>query len=170
MAGCAATGYSSGDGGPATNATLNYPYGVTFDAAGNLILTDSVGGGRVREVHFAGYPTLTLSNVSANQVGNYCVIVSNPYGSVTSAVATLTVTIPRTPPQLLANDASFGFRTTQFGFNLRGVSGQSIVVDGSTNLVDWMALFTNISDTSPFDFSDPASTNSPRRFYRARLP
>ena len=38
--------------------------------------------------------TLTLSNVSTNNAGNYMVVVTNAYGSVTSQVATLTVVLP----------------------------------------------------------------------------
>jgi uncharacterized repeat protein (TIGR01451 family) len=38
--------------------------------------------------------TLGLANVQASQAGNYSVIVSNPSGSVTSTVATLTVLLP----------------------------------------------------------------------------
>jgi hypothetical protein len=38
--------------------------------------------------------TLTLSSVQAAQAGNYTVVVSNAWGSVTSAVATLTVDVP----------------------------------------------------------------------------
>ena len=39
----------SGDGGPATGAELNVPFGVAVDAAGNLVLPDS-GNSRVRVV------------------------------------------------------------------------------------------------------------------------
>ena len=60
--------------------------------------------------------------------------------------------------------------TNQFGFDLSGAFGQTIVVDGSTNLVNWMPLFTNTAGGNPFYFCDPASTNFLWRFYRARLP
>jgi RHS repeat-associated protein len=40
----------SGDGGPATNAELGWPYGVAFDIYGNLYIADVVNA-RVREVN-----------------------------------------------------------------------------------------------------------------------
>lgn len=68
-----------------------------------------------------------------------------------------------------APDAKFGFTTNGFGFNFSGVVGQTIVVDGSTNLVDWTPIFTNAASTNAIYFSDPYSTNYSGRFYRARL-
>ncbi|HEV2690279.1 MAG TPA: hypothetical protein VGV35_17095 [Bryobacteraceae bacterium] len=43
----------SGDGGPAISATLNSPWGLTFDNAGNLYIADN-GNGRIRKVTAAG--------------------------------------------------------------------------------------------------------------------
>ena len=158
----------AGDGGAATNASLWNPQRVAFDVRGNLFIGDSLNN-RVREVHFAGYPTLTLNNIGATNAGNYTVVVSgtSAYGSVTSLVATLTVIVP---PQIIASGTNFGFVSNQFGFNLNGTSNQIIVVDGSTNLVNWRPLYTNTATGNPFYFSDPAWTNFPWRFYRARLP
>ena len=168
VAGNGTAGYS-GDGGAATNASLYCPTALALDAAGNLYIADYANN-RIREVHFAGFPTLALTNVTAANAGSYTLVVTSPYGSVTSAVATLTVTIPPTAPQIITSDGSFGFLTNQFGFNLSGAAGQTIVVDGSTNLVDWTPLFTNTVGGNPFYFCDPAWTNFPWRFYRARLP
>jgi hypothetical protein len=42
-------------------------------------------------------PVLTLANVDVTNAGNYQLIVTSPYGSVTSAVVSLTVTVPNTP-------------------------------------------------------------------------
>ncbi len=44
---------NTGDGGPATEATLNWPTGVAVDRAGNLFIADS-GNSRVRKVTPAG--------------------------------------------------------------------------------------------------------------------
>jgi uncharacterized delta-60 repeat protein len=72
------------------------------------------------------------------------------------------------PPTLLSSGPSFGFRSGAFGFNLSAISGQTIVVEASTNLQNWTALSTNIISTAPFYFADSSSTNFPWRFYRAR--
>ena len=76
--------------------------------------------------------------------------------------------IPRTPPQIIV-DASFGVLSNQFGFNLGGTFGQTIVVDGSTNLVDWLPLGTSTISSSLTYFCDPDWTNFAWRCYRARL-
>jgi hypothetical protein len=159
----------AGDGGAATNASLNEAQGVALDAAGNLYIADS-GNNCVREVHLAGSPALTFPTVNPTNAGNYSVVITSPYGSVTSAVVSLTVTIPTTPPQIIAGGTNFGFLTNQFGFNLNGAFGQTIIVDGSTNLLNWTPLSTNTANGSPFYFYDPTWTNFPWRFYRARLP
>ena len=113
--------------------------------------------------------TLILPAVTTDNMGNYFVVVTNNYGGVTSAIATLTVTIP--PPQIITGGTNFGFATngSGFGFNLNGAVGQTIVVDGSTNLLNWTPLFTNTVGTNSVYFLDSTSTNFPGRFYRARL-
>ena len=72
---------------------------------------------------------------------------------------------PLPPPGIGGNP---GFQSGKFGFNLGGVAGQSVVVETSTNLLNWTALSTNTLTTAPLYFSDPAPTTSPQRFYRIR--
>ena len=84
------TGAYAGDGGVATNASLNAPFGLAFDTVGNLLVADTQNN-VVRKVALAGSAKLVLSNVATNQSGSYRVIITNATGSVTSSVVTLTV-------------------------------------------------------------------------------
>jgi RHS repeat-associated protein len=56
---------SSGDGGAATSALLNQPYGIAADAAGNLYVADQ-GNNRVRKVAAA---TGTISTIAGSAAG-----------------------------------------------------------------------------------------------------
>jgi YD repeat-containing protein len=51
----------SGDGGPAVEAQLSYPYGVTVDSLGNIYIAD-IGNQRIRKVT----PDGTISTVAGN--------------------------------------------------------------------------------------------------------
>jgi hypothetical protein len=55
-----------------------------------------------------------------------------------------------------------------FGFRLNGLpSGTPIVIYASTNLVDWLPVFTNPPSAGSMDFVDPGALADPHRFYRA---
>jgi hypothetical protein len=73
-------------------------------------------------------------------------------------------------PQAQMTGTSFGAQTNQFGFNINWASGQTVVVEASTNLVDWQPVQTNTLTTGTAYFSDPQWTNYPGRFYRLRSP
>ena len=89
IAGTGQTAFS-GDGGPATNASFNYPSAIVLDDVGNLYVADP-NAERIRKVGFGGSPTLSLI-VTTNSAGDYDVIIANSSGSITSSVATITVT------------------------------------------------------------------------------
>jgi uncharacterized protein (TIGR03437 family) len=61
------SGTFCGDGGPATQACLNTPYGVALDAAGNLYIADS-GNRRIRRVDASGTITTVVSNIYASKL------------------------------------------------------------------------------------------------------
>ncbi len=92
-----------GDGGPATEAELWQPTGVAVDASDNLFIGDSSNDRIRRVMPYGAAPMLPLANLAASNAGSYQVIVTSPFGSVTSAVATLTVLLP---PSVTAQPAS----------------------------------------------------------------
>jgi len=65
IAGNGTIGYS-GDGGAATNASLNNPTGLLVDAAGNIYIADYFNS-RIRKVNTNG----VISTVAGNGLGSY---------------------------------------------------------------------------------------------------
>ena len=65
VAGNGVRGYS-GDGGPAVQAQLNFPRGVSVDGAGNLYVADS-GNDRIRRIDASG----TITTIAGNGVRGY---------------------------------------------------------------------------------------------------
>ena len=55
-------------------------------------------------------------------------------------------------------------------FSLTGPSGYNYRVESSTNLVDWSTIAILVNTNGVVNFSDPSSTNTNRRFYRAAFP
>jgi hypothetical protein len=62
-----------------------------------------------------------------------------------------------------------GFTGDQFRFDLIGPMGHLVVIDSSTDLVNWLPTWTNILDAGALSFSDPTSGISSNRFYRAQV-
>ncbi len=156
-----------GDGGAATNASLNNPWGVAVDASGNLFIADW-GNNRIREVVlFASYPTLTLRNVTTNNAGNYTVIITSPYGSITSSVATLMVASSPIIYQFVCNaDGSVTL-------NLLTTPNISSRVLATTNLAPpvWQPIYSNVAGANgAWQFTDRNASNYPVRFYRSSTP
>lgn len=71
-------------------------------------------------------------------------------------------------PAVQINDGSFGIVSNQFGFNINWASGETVLVEASTNLSNpvWIPVGTNTLTSGPSYFSDSAWTNYPARFYR----
>jgi hypothetical protein len=155
----------SGDGGPAELASLFEPTCVAFSETGELYIADS-GNSRVRKVVFTSRPVLTLTGLTATNAGEYRVIISSPYGSVTSAVATVTLALP----QLYAASRISG------GMLLTASSdpGTSYVLQASANLVSpisWIPMSTNRTGSSGvWSYVDTQAPSAPHRFYRLALP
>ncbi|MGA3268956.1 MAG: NHL repeat-containing protein [Verrucomicrobiota bacterium] len=160
-------GYS-GDGGAATNAELFWPSGVALDASGNLLIADQANE-RIRKVVFnpSGVltPTLVLNNVGAGNSGAYDVVVSSPYGSVTSGVVNVTVTLP--PVVLSAPQITAG--QSDFSFLLSGPAGSNYVLQASPDLLNWNSVNTSSIPVSGSITLSNAVNGFNQQFYRVFL-
>lgn len=109
FAGTSTCGYA-GDGGPATSAQLNDPYGIAVDASGNVYVAD-VGNCRVREVTAGVITTAAGSGCSVSPLGDG--------GPATSAKL-------ESPTGVAVDVAGNLFIAEQAGCRIREVSGGAI--------------------------------------------
>jgi hypothetical protein len=113
--------------------------------------------------------TLTISNLTASRNGNYNVTVANGVGSVTSSNAPLIVLTG-----VVSNLVSFvstgtGMVASGFQIKFTGPTTSNFVVQASTDLHNWIPIYTNTSHTGSVSYLDTAAKSMPGRFYRVML-
>ena len=102
---------------------------------------------------------LMLTNVGGTHAGDYSVQVRNAVGLTVSPEAHLIVANRFSSSAYVAGA---GFR-----FNLTGETGRYYYIQVSSNLMSWTGLTQFLNSNGTTQFTDSASTNLPRRFYRA---
>jgi arabinogalactan endo-1,4-beta-galactosidase len=113
--------------------------------------------------------SLAVFNVQPSDAGAYQVVLSNAYESVTSSVAMLDVT--GVPVSFLSGPGNLQLANGQFRLSLSGLTGQGPVeVDASTNLIQWVPIYTNPSGFGTVSVFDTNAGSYSQRFYRAVTP
>lgn len=105
---------------------------------------------------------LVISNLQLADAGHYTVEVTNPYGSVTSQAAVLTLILPLrfTLDPAVSNGVIHG--------KLTGPAHSSVVLQSSDNLIDWVGISTNAIPAEGLPLGWPILTNR-QQFFRARI-
>jgi hypothetical protein len=107
--------------------------------------------------------SLMMTNVPLTSAGTYRCVASNGFGVVAGTAAGLTVL--RQTPQF---SGLLQFTNGGFGLQLNLLSGHgNVILEASTNLVDWQAIYTNPPVIGSFQYFDLNATSLPARFYRA---
>jgi uncharacterized delta-60 repeat protein len=88
-------------------------------------------------------------------------------GQPRNSLGLLSGNAPKRPHIL--SDGSTQVSTEGFKFSFSGIAGSSIVIESSTDLVQWTAIQTNVITGGVGSFTDPAAANSPGRYYRLRV-
>ena len=166
-------GRSGSVDGTGITARFNQPQGVAVDSAGTVYVTEVFG--TVRKVTPAGAVTtlagLVGSSGNADGTGNAARF-SYPSGVAVDSAGNVYVadngnsTIRKGSPALRVLNPRFN--GGQFGFNVTGPVGRSVVIEASTDLVNWLSIWTN-TFTGALNFSDPQSGGAPSRYYRTIL-
>jgi hypothetical protein len=108
--------------------------------------------------------TLTLPSVTGANATNYFAVVTNNYGSVTSATVALTVFLP--PQNFTAQNLATGLQ-----MQLIGTPNYPYILQSATNLtppVNWQPILTNPADANGnWSFTITNLSGVPAGFYRA---
>jgi len=108
---------------------------------------------------------LTLTNVELAQAGSFNVVVTNSAGSVTSAVATLTVT---NAPVILSLSGS-GMSANGFSFQFPVPIGHTYIIFVTAEFKAWTPILTNIATTANVVVTDADAAYHHKRFYRVAV-
>jgi hypothetical protein len=112
--------------------------------------------------------TTAIPNPATTPGGTYYV-----YGTISDGSRTRYLCAPqrivldanRQPPVLVQARIESGL----FHCTVSAAPNQRVVIQGSTNLIDWVSVQTNTMTSTSWDFADPASATLVHRFYRAVL-
>ena len=156
-----------GDGKPVI--TVQPRSRLAGPAGSTLLVVKATGAGPLAyQWSLDGVPLIGATNsaFAATEGGVYRVRISNALGEVDSietdvATPAAPLEFDRTPGALVLDELGFGFRLTGLP------TGTPIVIYASTNLVDWLPVFTNPPSAGAMDFVDPGALANPQRFYRA---
>lgn len=158
---------------PAANVVVSntLPAGVTFVSSFPTLgvvqsgtqLTWNVG---TLATNAGAQLTVTVLPLSTNSYVNFASVSAStpdPNPDDDSASSTVTVT-SGVPPQLTNTVVNIN---GTFQLTVNGQNGQEYIVQASTNLINWVSIYTNPPPfTSPFTFTDSNASNYPDRFYR----
>ncbi len=127
--------YNAGSAGKSSSSApviTSQPTNVTVNQGGNATFTVAASGtsplsyqwwfNTTNKLSAATNATLNLSNVQVTNAGNYLVVVTNSFGTVTSSNAMLTVLTP-TPPSISITNPLY---------NSLFISGTNIRIDATT--------------------------------------
>jgi hypothetical protein len=152
----------TGPSAPATDG--NYDYTGSFALAANTkywIVATSTGSGLVwafTEVAGGSGPATLLSCAISGGTGSPWLLRDALWQQLRITASALSID---------TSEPGFGFSGGQFGFRVAGPASPWVVVEASTNLVNWIPILTN-TFSGVLTFKDPHSGDFSQRFYRAR--
>ena len=113
-------------------------------------------------INSATTPALIIAQAQTGLAGIYTVRVSNPFASITSEPASLTVSVARiTSIRIVSNGVVLSVQS-QPNLNF-AVEASSNLFTNSTN---WEPLATLLTVPANWNFTDSTGLNSSARFYR----
>lgn len=135
--------------------------GVVTTLAGKAGVAGSADGmGSTARFHFG---------VNINNSGGGGYVVVDPAGNLyVPDFGNYTIRKGYPPLVMTSSGPGLGSNGGPFAFTLTGPSGQSVVVESSSDLVNWLPIWTNtLTFPEALTFRDPQNSVDLNRFYRA---
>lgn len=154
------TGY--GTGSPAVDyVTLKY------SSAGTPIWTNRYNGPGNND---SGVSDDETAGIVVDVSGN-AIITGFSTGTTNVDCVTIKYAAPAPPAPffIVTTNSHFGFSNQLFSFDVTGPANSNVVVLGSSNLQNWVALRTNSLGSGLYYFNDTQTASNRLRFYRAQL-
>ena len=151
------------------------PQGVTAPVGSNAVFNVTAGGTttlayqwRLNGTNIAGANSSSYTRIGAqvSHAGNYSVVVTNASGSVTSSVASLTLT----PTQPLQFTDISRLADGRVKLAVSGEAGFNVQLRTSTNLTSWLVLTNLANPSGSLSFTDAPPVSVSNQFYRAQYP
>jgi hypothetical protein len=115
--------------------------------------------------------SLSITNLQTTNTGTYDMIVTNAYGSDTSAVVSLTVILPPNLASAALNSSGGNLVVSGTG----GLPGSNYIVLTTTNVTlpssQWTPVATNtFNGTGGYSFTNGTAGGNPQNYFRLRFP
>ncbi len=108
----------------------------------------------------------------ANSTNAFSVVVADngsPSLSATQSFSVFVNAITNTTLSTTNGSSSVAYTNGTFQFTISGAVGPDYIIQGSTNLVNWLSLVTNTPTVTPFTYTNSAASNFTARFFRILL-
>jgi sugar lactone lactonase YvrE len=137
----------SGDGGQATAARLNNPYGIALDAAGNIYISDS--NTRIRKINTAGI----ISTVAGNGITSFS---GNGIPAISTGIGWANVISFDGVGNLYIADGLYShiFKVTACNTPV------NLNITGTTNICKYTSTSLTVSGATTYTWSNQATTSS----------
>jgi hypothetical protein len=118
------------------------------------------------EITNATNTILSVANIGPDQAGDYSVVVTNSYGSVTSSIVPLSIILPPAfSPTSLGADGSL----TLSVLTTTNVPSRIYTASNLSPPVIWLPIYTNLNGGS-WQFTDTNTGQAQSKFYRLSVP